>query len=218
MCQHRVNELQRILLSQLGVDGHFLALLDVKLIVRESAVEFLILESSLLILDKFCNGILFSLVQHLVLRVDVLVVEVDILILPSVVELFHDLGELLIIVLTLLEEVGVLLLDFFLIHTRSCWLLKFANLELNGLAVLVRAHRGIKLLFNWGELGLHRRWVGIGTRGLSGGSVLQLGGGSILLRTTLQLRLRRCHRQPKVRGVSHRGHSWPFTPIWFERG
>ena len=90
----------------------------------------------LLVVDELSNWFSVGLVgvEHSVLIVDMLFVEIEILSLSSIVELLHDLWKLLVVALWLLQEVNVSVLD--LVRAEACfWLLvgKSLNSEVNGL-------------------------------------------------------------------------------------
>ena len=112
----------------------------------------------LLVLGQLVDRLSVRLVgvEQLVLLLDVIPVEVQVLVLSSLVQLSHDLGELLVVALRLLQEVIVPSLYF--IDAQGISLLrKLLNCEVNRFVNWLRrpnATRKCVILV----LFFHRRW------------------------------------------------------------
>ena len=157
--ENSVHKLQWILARHVHVDLNLGVSLGLYFSRAHDWGSFLIPKVFLLVLSQLVYrfSIWLVSVQQLVLLLDVITIEVEVLILSSLVQLSHNLWELLVIALRLLQE--VIVPSLYLLNAKGVSLLrKLLNCEVNWFVNRLRrpnAPRKCVILV----LFFHRRWL-----------------------------------------------------------
>lgn len=138
MLQDCVNKLQRVSLGESDVDGYLFGHVVLYLSDWEERLGPLLEEGFRLVGCDLGDAGLLSLVKHIVLIIDMVFVEIEVLLVSSLVELLDNCWELLVIGLRFSEEVRVLLLD--LDCVEGFLVLEFADWKFNRLVISNRSN------------------------------------------------------------------------------